>query len=159
MRRYRWHKMKVTIMKMLIVLFALLVPFSGIAKDKGEDPAYVPVTAYATLAQTYGATTGTIYNTFDFTAPYVLYSIELRLDSWGSATTECESEIQLHDTVNLSYTVLAKKSWRAVDDISILRLEFPTPVLIDPETHVLGLMIQPNGGFCSVTFNGIASGP
>ena len=151
--------MKVTLMKKLIVLFALLVPFSGIAKDKGEDLAYVPATAHVTLAQTYGATTGTIYNTFDFTAPYVLYSVELRLDGWGNATTECKSEIQLHDILNMSYTVLAKKSWRAADDISILRLEFPTPVLIDPENHVVGLMIHPTGGYCSVTFNGIASGP
>ena len=151
-------------MKKLIILFALLIPFVGIAKDKGEGPDYVSITQYVTLAETYNATTGTIYSLFDFTGPYLLHSIELRFDSWGDTTTECESEIQLHDMVNLSYEVLARKSWRSAEDTSILRLEFPTPVLIDPQTHALGLMIEPSGstssgGRCGLTLNAIASAP
>lgn len=151
-------------MKKLIILFALLIPFAGIARDKGEGPDYVPITDYVVLAETYNATTGSIYSLFDFTEPYLLHSIELRFDSWGDTTIECESEIQLHDMVNLSYEVLAKKSWRSAEDTSIVRLEFPTPVLIDPQTHALGFMIHPrgstsSGGRCGLNIHAIASAP
>jgi hypothetical protein len=147
-------------MKKLIILFALMIPLASIAKDKEGGPDYAPITDYATLAQTFGASTGTIYALFDFTEPYLLHSIELTVDHLGANTTECDSELQLHDNLNPGYTVLAKKSWRSAGDTGILRLEFPTPVLIDPNTHILGLMIEPtSGGYCAVNLNGIASTP
>ena len=159
-RHYQWCSIEVKKMKKLIILFVLLVPIAGIAKDKGGGADYVPITDYVTLSQTYGASTGSIYQLFDFTAPYLLHSIELTIDRMGTTTTECDSEIQLHDKLNPGYTVLARKSWRSAGDMSILRLEFPTPVLIDPQTHGLGLMIEPtSGGHCAVTLNGIASAP
>jgi hypothetical protein len=138
----------------------MLIPFAGIAKDKGGGPDYVPITDYVVKAQTYNAMTGSVYQMFDFTEPFLLNSIEVILDNWGATTTECESQIQLHDLINPSYetmVVLVKKSWRSAEDNSILRLEFPTPVLIDPQTHALAFMIQPSGGFCGLTLNAIAS--
>lgn len=160
-RRCQWRWIEVKEMKKnLIVLVALLIPLAGIAKDKQGGPDYVPITQYSTLAQTYGASTGSIYALFDFAEPYLLHSIELTVDRLGATTTECDSEIQLHDKVNPGYTVLARKSWRSAGDTGILRLEFPTPVLVDPQTHTLALMIEPtSGGYCAVTLNGIASAP